>query len=172
MADLLTHVLAAYVLATICSWCIEGVTPAVRTVAMIGAVVPDLNRMDLVVPPATIESVLGVPFSWSAFHTLGGVAFAVVVGAALVAPRYRRRVAALLALGAGAHLVLDSFLFTSSGYSESFLWPLTDHRFATDGFYKSYDRWPLVVAAVVTGIVRLVDRRRSQSPTAPRAARE
>jgi hypothetical protein len=37
---------------------------------MIGAMIPDLNRLLLIPPKSTVEDTLVLPFSWGAFHTL------------------------------------------------------------------------------------------------------
>lgn len=117
MPDLLTHVLAAYVLATALSVRYEWLTPRYTTIAMGGALVPDLSRMDLLVPAEFIEGTVAVPFSWGAFHTLGGVLVTVTIGALCTTSEHRRRVGGLLLLGACLHLLLDAFLLKSSGYS-------------------------------------------------------
>jgi membrane-bound metal-dependent hydrolase YbcI (DUF457 family) len=160
MAEWLTHVLFAYVLATLLSVRYTWITREYVTIAMIGAIVPDLNRMDLVVDDYVIEAVLGIPFSWGAFHTLGGSLVAVAVGALLVGPRYRIRVFALLVLGMASHHALDLLLINLTGYSYAVLWPLTWYAPPTPGIYSSSDRWPAVVAILVAAVVWRVDARR------------
>jgi membrane-bound metal-dependent hydrolase YbcI (DUF457 family) len=167
MPELLTHALAAYVVATVVSWRYERITPAFVALAMAGALSPDLNRADLVVPDATVETLLGIPWSWVPLHRLGGTLVVVAVVALLVMPKHRRLAFALLALGAGSHYLLDFFLYKPSGLTSPLLWPLTDHRFAVNGFYLSTDRWPAAVAAVVAAGVRLVDRRVIAAPADP-----
>ncbi|MWV40021.1 metal-dependent hydrolase [Natrialba sp. INN-245] len=159
MAELLTHVLAAYVLATALSWRYEWITAPFVTVAMAGAITPDLNRLELLLSAETIESVVGVPFDWGAFHTLGGTAVVVAIGALLTPQRYRRAVVAMLALGALSHHVLDVLLISPSGYSYSVFWPLTPYRPPTPNLYLSTDRWPALVAGSVAAVVWLGDQR-------------
>ncbi|ELY60740.1 metal-dependent hydrolase [Natronolimnohabitans innermongolicus] len=153
MADLLTHVLVAYVLATLLSWRYDWLTPPFVTVAMIGAAIPDLNRLDLVVPSETITAVTGVPFDWGAFHVLGGSLLAVAIGALLTAPPHRRRVAGLLLLGVASHHALDVLLIDATGYSYPVFWPLTDYQPPSGNLYLSTDRWPAAVSAVLAGVV-------------------
>ena len=156
MADLLTHVLAAYVLATLLSLRLDRVTPAMVTVAMVGAILPDLDRIGLLVPASTVAAVGGVPFSWEPLGTVGGVAVVAALGSLLVPPRLRRPSVAMLALGAVAHFGLDYLLLFPSGYTHPYLWPLTDHALPAPDLYLSSDRWPAAVAVVAAAVVRVV----------------
>lgn len=160
MAELLTHVLAAYILATALSWRWRSLTAPYVTVAMAGAVTPDLNRLALLLPGEHVEATLGVPVDWGAFHTLGGTAVVVAVGALLTPARHRRLVAAMLALGALSHHALDMLLFTPTGRSYAVFWPLTQYTPPTPGLYLSTDRWPALAAGGLAAVVWLLDRRR------------
>lgn len=148
MADLLTHVLAGYALATLLSWRYDWISPALVTVAMVGAALPDLNRIDLLFPAATVEATLGVPFSWTPLHRVGGTALVVLIGGLLVRPERRRAALLLLALGAGSHYLLDFLLYKPVGVTSPLLWPFSTRQFAIEGAYLSSDRWPAVVATV------------------------
>ncbi|GAB3021828.1 metal-dependent hydrolase [Natronobiforma cellulositropha] len=161
MADLLTHVLVAYIFATALSWYVDSITPALVTVAMAGAILPDLNRLEFVLPATAVESTLSLPFSWSAFHTLGAAVVVSLLVAALVTPEYRLPVLGLFFLGALSHLFTDVFMYNPTGLSGSYLWPFSSHRFAVDGFYRSYDRWPLLLTALVATAVWRETRRRA-----------
>lgn len=161
MAELLTHVLVAYAVATLLSWRYEWLEPHYVTVAMAAAMIPDLNRLDLIAPAAALETTFGVPFDWGATHTLGGSLLVVCLGALAVPARYRRRVFLVAALGMLSHHALDLFLVGLSGHSYPVLWPLTQYNPPTPSLYLSSDRWPAAVAAVLAGGVRLADRRRS-----------
>ena len=55
MTELFTHVLVGYVLATMLSWRWGWITPPLVTVEMFGALLPDLNRLELFVPAETVE---------------------------------------------------------------------------------------------------------------------
>lgn len=153
MAEMLTHALVAYSLATLLSWRYEWLTPQFVTVAMAGAMIPDLGRVDLLVPAEFIEAVFGIPFDWGAFHVLGGSLLAVAIGTLLAPASYRRRVGALLLLGMASHHALDLLLLNVSGYSYAVLWPLTGYHPPSPGLYLSTDRWPAVCSAVLAASV-------------------
>lgn len=159
MAEMLTHVLAAYACATALSWRYEWVTPQYVTVAMAGAMIPDFNRIDLFVPAAALWGLLGVPFNWGAFHTLGASLLVVSIGALTVPARHRRKVFAMLMLGMLSHHALDQFLVTASGHSYAVLWPLTQYHPPTPGVYLSTDRWPAIVAVFLAASCWAIDRR-------------
>ena len=159
MAELLTHVLVAYACATALSWRYEWLTPRYVTAVMAGAMIPDLNRIELIVPGALIEAALGIPFDWGALHTLGGSIVIVCIGALFVPVRYRRRVFLAALLGMLSHHALDLFLVGLSGHSYPVFWPLTQYNPPTPSLYLSSDRWPAAVSLLVAGGVWLADRR-------------
>ena len=165
MAELLTHVLAAYILATALSWHYGWIDPRYVTIAMAGAITPDLSRFDLLIPAEWIEATFGLPFSWGAFHTLGGTTFVVAIGTLLVPRRYRLRVFAMLMLGALSHHALDLLLLNPSGHSYAVFWPATQYHPPSPGLYLSTDRWPALVAGLVAAVVWAVDRRLVKQPT-------
>jgi membrane-bound metal-dependent hydrolase YbcI (DUF457 family) len=156
MADLLTHALVAYALATALSIRYERLTLPVVTVAMMGALIPDLSRLSLVLADETVTALLGVPFDWFGFHTVGGVVAASLVGVVLAPEKYRSRVALLLLLGAGSHLFLDALLVKPSGIAAPLLWPLAEQGPPTPGLYLSTDRWPVLVAGGCAAVVWFV----------------
>jgi hypothetical protein len=149
MPDLLAHVLIGYALARLLSTRYAWLDRAQVTVVMAGACVPDLAKAALLVPSSAVSSALGVPFEWFALHTLGGALPTTLGGALLVAGRWRRRVALLLGVGTGSHLVLDALLVTPSGHSYAVLWPLTRLHPPTPGLYLSTEPWPTAVAALL-----------------------
>jgi len=163
MPDLLAHALIAYALATVLSWRYAWLSPAYVTVAMAGAFVPDLVKIYLLVDSELVATALEIPFQWSALHTLGGSLVSVLIGVVLVADRERRRVAALLGLGAASHLVADAFLLNPSGRSYAILWPISRLHPPTPGLYLSTDPEPMLVAAVVAGVVFVVSRVRGRT---------
>ena len=63
MAELLTHVLAGLIIATIASWRYAWITPPLVVACMVGAAIPDLNRIDLVLPADTITALIGLPWT-------------------------------------------------------------------------------------------------------------
>lgn len=172
MPELLTHALLGFVLATVLSWRDERVTTPFVTLAMAGALSPDLNRVELLLPAATVESLVGIPWSWTPLHRVGGTVLVVALVAVLVEPKHRRLALAALALGAGSHYALDFLLYKPSGLTSPLLWPFTDQRFAVEGIYVSSDRWPAVVTGVVALGVWLVDRRLDPSTSEPPRAEE
>jgi len=154
MPDLLTHVLVGYCVGTILTTEFEW-PQGMSTVVMLGAVLPDLTKVRLLLSDARMEAVLGIPFSWQALHTLGGVLTTAAIGALLVNDAYRRRVFTLLIVGALTHLVLDSLLFKPSGYAGTLWWPFLTTSLPTPGLYVSYDRWPALIAALLALTVYL-----------------
>lgn len=149
MPDVLTHVLVGYVLGTALSARYDWITGPFVTVAMVGAMLPDVAKVTLVVPSAVVEATLGVPFSWFAIHTPAGSILLAGVGALLVDGTHRRRAFALLLVGAASHHVLDALLLSTTGYSYALAWPLSTVNPPSPGLYLSTDRWP---AAVATGL--------------------
>ena len=158
MADLFTHVLAGFVIGVVLSWRYDWLTYPFVVVVMLGAALPDLNRLELIISSSTVHALLGVPFSWEPLHRAGGTLLLVCIGALLAPSEYRRAVFALLFVGAASHYVLDFFLYKPSGVTAPLLWPFVTHGFAVEGFYLSSDRWPAVVATVVAVVVWYVDR--------------
>lgn len=163
MADLLTHVLIAYALAALLALRDDRITPATTTAAMVGGLVPDLNRIGLVLPASTVESALGVTVGWDAFATVGGVAVVIGLGTLAVPPRLRRRTAAMLVLGASSHFLLDYLLLFPSGYTHPYLWPATAAGLPGPGLYLSSARWPAAVAVVAAGAMRVAVWRRRRA---------
>lgn len=159
MAELFTHVLAGFVLAVVLSWRVDWITPPLIAAAMVGAAVPDLNRMELLLPESTMEAMLGVPWSWVVFHRAGGALMVCLLITLLVPRAHMKGVFTLLVLGAASHLVIDYFLWQPSGTTDLMLWPFLDVQIDYDGFYRSTDRWPAVVSVVSTAVVVYVDRR-------------
>jgi len=162
MPDLLAHALIAYSLATIISWRYDWLSPAYVTVAMAGAFVPDLTKVRLIIASGQVESLVGLPFSWSALHTAGGALVALLVGVTFAAPSERRRVFGLLTLGASSHLLADALLLSPSGRSYAILWPLTQYHPPSPGLYLSTQPGPAVFAALSAIVVCVATRYRSR----------
>jgi hypothetical protein len=153
MPDLLTHAIVGYIIGTTLAFKYEWITPPWVTIAMMGTFIPDLTKIKLVVESYQIEQLLGIPFDWFGLHTVGGSIISVLIGTVLVPSEYRKRVFALLVVGASSHLLLDSLLITTSGYMSPMLWPITDYGFGMPGFYLSSDRWPAVVAGSIAALL-------------------
>lgn len=171
MAELLTHVLVAYVVATVLSWRYESITTALVTAMMAGALFPDLRKIYLVVPGEAITATLGVPFSWAPLHRLGGLVVCLLLAVVLVGRPQRRLTVALLSVGAFSHVFLDGLLYQVDGRVFRFFWPLTTYGIPFQGWYKSFDLWPLAVAlplAVATAAVSI--HRKTETATEERAS--
>lgn len=125
MPDLLSHAFIAYTVCTLLALRYPWLTPEYVTVGMAGAFIPDLAKAELLIDNTIVGNLLGLPFDWSGLHTLGGAIVAVLVGVTLAKHEYRRRVAALLSIGAASHLVADALLRKASGHSYPILWPFT-----------------------------------------------
>lgn len=159
MAESLSHVLVAFALCTAAGWGIGWLDRRWVAVGMVGAILPDLNRIDLLLDDAAVEQALGVPFDWGGLHTLGGVLLLAAVGAVLFGRAYeRRRAFLLLVAGGSSHLVIDAVKAWADGSNGAYLYPLSWWRNPTPGWYVSADRHVVVVAVVVAGAVWLVDR--------------
>lgn len=156
MPDLLTHVLLAYTVTKLLASRLDWLTPQYVTLALVGVFLPDLLKIGLVVDEASVSRFLGLPFSWQPLQTASGVTVAILLGTVLFEEGQRRRVAALLSLGAVTHLVADAALLTPSGRTAAFLWPLTRYHFPTPGLYLSTEVTPLVVAGVAACAVALL----------------
>lgn len=159
MADLLTHVLAVYVLATVLSWRVEAVDPRWRPVAMGGAAIPDLEKVGLVVDSGFVSDLLGVPFSYGPLSTLAGVAVVAGLIALCFGRRYRRRAFAFLLAGGTASLVVDALRLTVNGRTGPLAFPLSWWRPPAPGLYVSSDPRVLAATLVVAGLTVVVDRR-------------
>ncbi|WP_135303754.1 metal-dependent hydrolase [Haloarcula amylovorans] len=161
MPDLLTHVLLAYALATLLAYRHAWLTPAFVTLSMVGALVPDLDHISMIIPPTTVEALLGVPFAWGGLQTGGVVLLVILVGTVLVEPGERRRAFAMLALGASTHLFTDALIRVTDGRSQSVFWPLTRYQPPSPGLYLSTDIWPLVAATTLAAVAWYVVRHRA-----------
>jgi len=157
MAELLSHVLIAYVVLTCASWRLDWLSQRWVAVGMIGAILPDLSRIGLFVTDETIETTLGVPFGIGALQTLGGVLLLAAIGSLVVAD-HRRRAFGLLFVGGFLHLLTDGLKSWADGYAGAWLYPLSWYRPRTPGLYVSSDLWVLVGVGTIALVVTLLDR--------------
>ncbi|WP_135364620.1 hypothetical protein [Halosimplex halophilum] len=158
MADLLTHVLAVYVVLTVASWGADRIAPRWVAVGMCGGTIPDLVKVDLLLGSATVEAALGVPFSWSAVSTLGGVGLVAGAVALAFGPRHRRRAFGFLAAGGSLSLAVDGLRVFADGRAGPWLYPVTWWRPPTPSLYVTSDPRVLVAAVVAAALVFAVDR--------------
>ena len=145
MPDLLAHVFIAYSACRILSWRLSWLTNQYITLGMVGAFIPDLVKVKLVIPGWQVEQLLGVPFSWESFTTGGGVLLSILIGVVLLAATERRKGGIMLALGALTHLIADSLLLTPTGRTTQLLWPLTQYTTPSPGLYLSTQPEPTIV---------------------------
>ncbi|MCU4741637.1 hypothetical protein [Natronoglomus mannanivorans] len=68
MPDILTHILVGFSIGTVLSFRYQWVSPEYVTPVMIGALSPDFTKIARVVSDRTVSSLLGMLFSWGAFH--------------------------------------------------------------------------------------------------------
>ncbi len=149
MADLLTHVFVGFAIGVILSWRYEKIKSPHITAIMVGAALPDLVRIRLLLDPIKIENVLGIPFSWGPLHTFGGVFVVIAIGSLLTVQEDSKLIFILLMIGAISHLFLDSLLITTSGYSYAIFWPFLDIHPPTPALYLSTDVWPALVSGMI-----------------------
>ncbi|RQG99741.1 metal-dependent hydrolase [Natrarchaeobius oligotrophus] len=173
MAEWLTHVLIAYGLFTVCGWYVDWLDERWVAVGVVGSILPDLNRLDLVISDDLVTALLGVPFSWDGLHTIGGVTLLSAIGALLFATaRQRRRAFVVLFVGGLSHLVVDLPQAYADGamLTNLYLFPLTTWRPPTPGWYVSADRWVALVALAFALAVFLADRYRTRANRVARPA--
>ncbi|WP_432277101.1 metal-dependent hydrolase [Halobacterium salinarum] len=149
MPDLLTHVLIGYTIGSLVATQLTHDRSTVVTLVMLGTILPDLTKIKLIVPDIYVETLLNIPFSWLALHTLGGVLVTATIGASLVDATRRKHAFVLLVLGAVSHLSLDALLIKPSGYSGPLWWPFLKFGLPTPGLFLSSNRWPAVVAGLL-----------------------
>jgi len=156
MADLLTHVLIAYVLVTVARWRLSFPRHWVP-VAMGGAAIPDLVKVNIPVESSLVEGVLGMGFSYGPISSLAGV---VLLGGAIALAfddDYRRRAYAFLVAGGICSLVVDGLRAYADGRADFWLYPIP-WRPPTPSLYVTSDPRVLVFALVVAFVIFVVDR--------------
>ncbi|NGM71382.1 metal-dependent hydrolase [Natronolimnobius sp. AArcel1] len=160
MADVFTHALTGFIIGVSLSWWVDWMCPAHISLVVLGAIAPDFVKINLVISDATVATTLGIPFSWSPLHTLGGSVIMALLCALVLAPQYRTQAIALFLIGATSHHVLDMALVNASGYSYAVLWPLSNYHPPSPNLYRSSDRWPALVVTVLAVLVWYLRYRR------------
>ncbi len=121
---------------------------------MVGAVLPDLTKIDWFLDSYLIKNALGIPFNWGALHTFSGVLVLAGIGAVLFGrDQDHRHARGMLLAGALGHLLVDSLNRRADGAAGSYLYPLSWWRLPTPGWYITTDRWVLVVVVIITIVV-------------------
>lgn len=159
MTDILTHVLAGFVLGTVMSFRLDWLRGPFITIVMLGAVIPDFTKISMIISSEYVESLIGLPFDWFAFHTPFGAVITAGIGALLIDENYRVRVFGLLLTGAASHFVLDALLMNPSRFSYVLLWPFVTVLTPLPMYLLSSDQWPAILATGAAAAVWYVRRR-------------
>lgn len=163
MADLLTHVLVAFSVFTVTCWWLPHLDRRFVPIGMVGACLPALNRVELVVASDVMSAWLGHSFSWGGLHTLLGIPLLCLsVTVWFDEPTDRRRGLAALLGGAGTHLLVELPQRSADGrmFTNLYLFPVTDWRPPTPGWYVSGDLWMLGLAVGLAACVYGIDQYR------------
>ena len=169
MAEWVSHVFFAYALFTAAGWSVDWLDAKWVAVGVVGSILPDLDRLDLVVSGDRITAATGVPFEWAGINSVGGAVVLSAIGTLLFdRHRHQRRGFLLLMSGGLSHLVVDLPQRYADGLmlTNKYLFPLPPWRPPTPGWYVSADRWVAGVALAVALVVFLVDRYRTSATVA------
>jgi hypothetical protein len=133
---------------------------------VIGSILPDLSRVELLVSSDIVEYLAGMDFTWAGIHTLIGVILLSAIGALCFgdsADQYRA-FASLLG-GAVLHLIVDLPQRYADGQMilDTYLSPIPVPRPPTPGWYVTPDRWVVAVAFLAALLVFGVDRYRERT---------
>jgi len=159
MADLLTHLLVPYILLTVASWRVDWLDHRWVVVGMGGAAIPDLIKVRIVVDENTVETLLGIPFTYAPLSTLGGVLLLAGIITVAFERRNWGRVFGIVTFGGLTSLLLDGLRVYADGRASAWLYPFTNWRPPTPSLYVSSDPTVLVVALLAAGVVAVLDRR-------------
>lgn len=166
MAEWLTHVLLAYAAFRMLSWYVEWINDQWISIGMIGAILPDLSRLKLVIPSDIVTYLIGVDFDWFGLHTIGGIILLSGVGALLFRNSSDRQRAFVMLLGGSiSHIIVDLPQRYADGKMilNSYGFPFPLPRPPTPGWYVTPDRWVVIVALVTASVVFFADRRQKRS---------
>lgn len=157
MADLLTHVLVPYVLLTVASWRWK-ISRRWIPVAMAGATIPDLTKLDLLLDGTRMGYLPEIPFALTPISSVTGVAL-IATGITVWFERtVWPRVYALLVFGGVSSVVLDGLRAFADGASTFWLYPVWI-RPPTPSLYVSSDPRVTMVTVAVATAVTIVQRR-------------
>lgn len=158
MPDLLAHAFIAYSICRVLSWRFEWVSTHYVTLGMVGAFIPDVVKIKLLLPSWKIQQLLGIAFDWGSLATGGGVLLSTLVGVVLLSVDERRKGGTVLAIGAISHLIADSLLLTPTGRGVQFFWPLTQYRPPAPGIYLSTQPEPTIVTGCIALLIWITHR--------------
>ena len=151
MTDLLTHVLIAFAVGQLVASVYPWVTRSYRTAILTGALIPEIVKIELVIPGYTLTTLLGTTFSWNPLASVYGVTISILIGTVVVVPDARRRIFLTLAVGVFTHIVLDIFVVQPAPTIGFLLWPVPEiePRLVNIDLYRSTDWWlPFPGAAI------------------------
>ncbi len=151
MTDLLTHVLIAFAVGQLVASVYPWVTRSYRTAILTGALIPEIVKIGLIIPGATMTTLLGMKFSWNPLASIYGVTISILIGTLIVVPDARRRIFLTLAVGVLTHIVLDIFVVQPAPTIGFLLWPVpeVEVRLLNIDLYRSTDWWlPFPGAAI------------------------
>lgn len=168
MADLLTHVLAVYVLLTVTSWWVDALTPRWIAIGMAGGAIPDLVKVGMVLDDEIVEGLLGLPFTWAPISSLGGVLLVAGAITIVFSREQWRRVYAFLVAGGLVSLVLDGLRVYADGQSGPWLYPFTWWYPPTPSLYVTSDPTVLVVGVAIAAVVFALDWKLQMGERPPR----
>lgn len=157
LADLLTHVIVGYFVGTVLSWKYDRIRSAHVTMLMIGAALPDLVRINILINSNRVSQLTGLPFSWTPLHRLGGLLVVIAIISLMVNIGNKKLTFKLLGIGAATHLFIDALMITSSGYSSAMFWPFLDYRLPTPGLYISSDIHLAIISIWIGSIIWYID---------------
>lgn len=161
MADLFTHVLVAYAIATLVAR--RGWLPRRHvSVVLVGAVAPDAMKATVVLGIHR-GTIAGLPYSTWGYHTLGGIVLVAGLGALTIHAADRRLAFRSLLAGGVSHLLLDLLVIRADGVAPPYLYPLSGWLPPAGNLYLSSDLWPPAVALCLAGVVAVHDRRVTDS---------
>ena len=166
MAEWLTHVFIAYALFTIVGWSVDWLDEKWVTVGMVGSILPDLNRLDLLIDDGLVMVLTGGSFDWSGLQTVGGAVVLSAIGAMLFGTaQHRKRAFVVLLSGAVSHILVDLPQRYADGrmLTNVYLFPFPPWRPPTPGWYVSADRWVVVIALAVALVIFIVDHYRADA---------
>lgn len=166
MADLLTHVLFAYILLTASGWISSWIDRRWVVIGMCGSIIPDLVKVGWLLDADTVSALLHAPFSWGAFGTLTGVTLVSGAVAVFFKPGFRTKAYSMLFLGGSSALVLDGLRAYADYYSNFWLYPFLI-RPPTPNLYVSSDIRVSVFAVLLAVFVFTVDRIRQPTTETP-----
>lgn len=159
MPDLLTHVLGAYVLLTPVTWYVDWIDRRHVSLVLVGAIVPDISKIQLVVDGSIVADAIGRPWLWTGVHRIGPAGTLAAVGALGFERGRRLSGFGWLLAGTLVHLVFDLAVIRASGVAPPYLYPLTWWHPPAANLLLSSDVWPWMITSVLAGMVWLIDRR-------------